>query len=156
VSETLKELADRLEREWYDHPRPSPHTPYAPLHTLYIEAPAKLLSMNVAKSTHYRAWALMTAKWRARACEAAILAGIGPLPLCVIRATPHQRRAKLADPGAHMPCVKACIDGLRDAGSLADDTGAELAEIRLRPPIRGKVDAIVLEILRPDAERSRP
>jgi hypothetical protein len=113
-----------------------------------LDAPAQLLTMNAAKSTHYRQWAALTATWReAMATRATEL----ELPAVTYRVgvefLPVQFKYTLADPGAHMPCAKACIDGLRDAGVLADDTGEQVAWVMMHAPIHGAGAGVVLELV---------
>ena len=61
------------------------------------------------------------------------------LPVEVI-ARPVQSRGPLADPGAHYPVVKAVVDGLRDAGILPDDTGAEIVRLTQLAPRKKRGD----------------
>lgn len=144
MTEELDHIADKLEAEWYASPRPGGGGRVV----VALSAPAKLLTMNAAKSTPYRTWAKLTAAWREAMKARAELLGLRPAVSRVgIEARIHQAGGNLADPGAHMPCVKACIDGLRDAGVLVDDTGEHVAWVMLHAPIKGPGAAIVLELV---------
>jgi hypothetical protein len=147
VSEELEEVADLIEAQWYANPRPS--AIQVPRVRIVLDAPDKLLTMNAAKSTHYREWSDLTRAWRGAMEERANLLGLEPIAGVVgVECWPHQAGGNLADPGAHMPCLKACIDGLRDAGVLADDTGREVSWVRLWAPVKGPGEGMVLELVR--------
>jgi hypothetical protein len=147
LSEELEGLADHLEAEWYASPRP-PVWKRENRMVIVLDAPAALLTMNAAKSTHYREWAKLTKAWReAMARRAALLEVPRVTSRVGVDARPYQVGGHLADPGAHMPCVKACIDGLRDAGVLEDDTGAFVAWITVHAPVAGDGAGMVLELV---------
>jgi crossover junction endodeoxyribonuclease RusA len=140
--------ADAIEAEWYAHPRPSPWKAAYGRIQIVLDAPAALLTMNAAKSTHFRTWAKLTAAWRDAMCERAQLLEIPATTSRVgIECVPHQAGGNLADPGAHMPCLKACIDGLRDAGVLADDTGEFVAWVMLHAPVKGPGAGMVIDLV---------
>src|SRR5271169_6286600 len=126
MDEDLNQVADALEAQWYANPRPRvlPWQRRGGRIVIVLDAPAKLLTMNAAKSTHYRPWALLTKAWRAAMCDRCELLGIPAVHGRVgVEARTYQLGGILADPLGHAPVVKACIDGLRDAGVLRDDTG---------------------------------
>ena len=148
----LDPIADAIEAEWYGAGKPKPLRAYetgSPGRIrIVLDAPAQLLTMNAAKSTHYRKWAALTLAWREATEARALLLGIPEATSRVgIEARPYQAGGTLADPGAHMPCVKACIDGLRDAGVLKDDTGQYIAWVMLHAPIKGPGAGLVLELV---------
>lgn len=119
---------------------------------LWIPAPVELLTLNTARGRiHWRKWAAMTKAWREAAkVEAEVL----PFELVdgervLIEALPVQLGGILADPGAHMPTLKACVDGLRDAGWLRDDSGRYVAAITMLPPVKaspGQGAGMVLDL----------
>lgn len=113
-----------------------------------MDAPGQLLTMNAAKSTHYRQWAALTAMWREAMAKRASELEVPAVAYRVgVEFWPVQFKYTLADPGAHMPCAKACIDGLRDAGVLSDDTGDQVAWVRMHAPTHGAGAGIVLELV---------
>lgn len=115
---------------------------------IIIDAPAQLLTMNTARSIDRFKWADLTKAWRTATAERAWKLRVPPvIGLVGIEARPHQYGGVLADPGAHMPCVKACIDGLRDANVLEDDTGDYVAWIRLWAPLKSAGAGMVLELV---------
>ena len=61
-----------------------------------------------------------------------------------------RRRGPLADTGAHMPTLKAAVDGLRDAGVLVDDTGRYIPALTFLAPVRGEVEGFVLTLIEED------
>lgn len=111
---------------------------------LWIPEPdgAYLLTMNTARGRiHWRTWAKLTGAWReqarleaeASAIELALDAGERVAIDCLPIQGPG---GQLADPGGHMPTLKACVDGLRDAGWLPDDSGRYVSSVTMLPPVR--------------------
>ena len=150
MTEELSEQADRIEAEWYGAGAPSPlyARPDGRIR-IVLDAPERLLTMNEAKRSHYRAWAAMTAAWRDAMHARALYLGVPPVGGRVgVEAYPYQLGGNLADAGAHMPCVKACVDGLRDAGVIVDDTGEHVAWVRCHCPVKAPGPGIVLELVR--------
>jgi hypothetical protein len=145
----LEQLADHIEAEWYRAPKPAPYAKGPGRIQIVLDAPAQLLTMNAAKSMHHRPWSDLTRAWRHAACQRAQFLEIPSLSARVgIEARPLQYGGILADPGAHMPCVKAIIDGLRDAEVLVDDTGEHIAWIQMHAPIKAEGAGMVIEIVR--------
>ncbi len=96
--------------------------------------------MNHAKQLYWRTWAKLTSAWREQAKLEAQASGVR-LELAngervAIDVLPIQPGGVLADPGAHMPTVKACIDGLRDAGWILDDSGRYVSAITMLAPVK--------------------
>ncbi|MGA9527142.1 MAG: hypothetical protein WBS24_03390 [Terriglobales bacterium] len=116
---------------------------------LWIPEPADayLLTLNTARGRiHWRVWAKLTAAWREQA-KVEAEASVAQLELAGgrrvhIEALPVQGPGgTLADPGGHMPTLKACVDGLRDAAWLPDDSGAYVAAVTMFPPVRAAKDS---------------
>ena len=150
LSEELEHLADDIEAQWYANPRPSGlYTGVCGEIRIVLEAPRELLTLNIARGRiGWHQWAELTKAWRCAMRDRALLLGIPPQKTRVaIEAHPQQKGGVLADPGAHMPTVKACIDGLRDAGVLVDDSPAHVAWVRCWAPIKAKPAGLVLELL---------
>jgi len=59
---------------------------------------------------------------------------------------PVQARGRLADVGAHMPTVKAAIDGLCDCDCLPGDSPEFVRSLMFRAPARG-VDGVRLVLV---------
>lgn len=104
------------------------------VHELFI--PCELWSVNSDRTMHWarRQDKVNATRWAAKI--AALDHKIPTLDRVTITAQPRQARGTLADPGNHMPPVKACIDGLRDARVLTDDTGVYVANIDMLAPVR--------------------
>lgn len=105
--------------------------------TIVMAAPARMMTMNWERNTHHFKKAEVVGAWRLAAKVAAWQEKIGSYDRVDIECWPSQKRGVLADTAAHTPVVKACVDGLRDAGVLSDDTGAEVASITMHAPVRG-------------------
>jgi hypothetical protein len=119
---------------------------------------APLLTLNTARGRiHWRKWALLTAAWREQSRLEAEASG-RPADLgegrVTIEALPVQAGGILADPGAHMPTLKAIVDGLRDAGWLPDDSGRYVEAVTMFPPVKGTpgmvVDLIAAPVVGPE------
>lgn len=111
---------------------------------LWIPEPldAYLLTLNTARGRiHWRKWAQLTASWREQAKLEAEALEIRPDLTggrrVHIEALPVQGAGGvLADPGGHMPTLKACVDGLRDAEWLPDDSATYVSAVTMFPPVR--------------------
>ncbi|WP_067191867.1 hypothetical protein [Micrococcus lylae] len=85
---------------------------------LTIHAPDTWINSN--QRLHRMATAKLTAAWRTAAATTAT--GLPPIPAPVrIIARFYKTRAGRYDPNNLWPTVKACVDGLVDAGLLEDD-----------------------------------
>lgn len=98
----------------------------------------ELWTQNANDRMHWRPRAkkISDARWAARiaALAARVPKGLGRARISV---TPLQGpRGPSGDPGAYLPTVKACLDGLRDAGVLTDDTDTYVEAIELLPSER--------------------
>lgn len=113
---------------------------------LWIPEPddAGLLTMNTARGRiHWRTWARLTSAWREQAkLEAegsSVRLRLGGGERVQIDALPIQGPGGvLADPLGHAPTLKACIDGLRDALWIPDDSGVYVSAITMLPPVRAR------------------
>lgn len=104
---------------------------------IVLDAPARMMTMNWAKSTHWRVQALVIKLWRDAMAERCRELSVPAYESCRIHCWPYHPTGALADPLGHAPTLKACIDGLRDAGVLTDDTGREVHAITMHAPARG-------------------
>jgi hypothetical protein len=105
---------------------------------IVLDAPARMMTMNYARGKgHHFGLAAMTKLWRDAAADRCRELAVPHYASVRIHAWPFQARGVLADTGSHLPCVKAVIDGLRDAGVLTDDTGREVLAITMHAPARG-------------------
>jgi crossover junction endodeoxyribonuclease RusA len=108
---------------------------------------AKAWTMNDARGSSNR-WkeAGRTKEWRGVFWLLAIEAKVPSLPSIVVTVLHETRTARLPDCGACAPAVKAAIDGLVDAGVIADDTPEFLRCIRFVAPFKTGRDALSLVI----------
>lgn len=124
-------------------------------HLIVSPAPAKLMTANAQRRAHFHVQAEIVRQWR---WATRVLAMDGQVPAFAtveVDAYPLQGPgAKLADAGAHAPVVKACVDGLVDAGVIADDSPTYVYAIRHHAPSRAKVDGMRLELAGTLAELS--
>lgn len=91
---------------------------------LTVENGRKWLSLN--DRGNWRKWATPIARWRAYAHEATQKAGVPRLERATITGHIYKNRAGRYDPHNLFPTLKACIDGIVDAGVLADDDHTHL------------------------------
>ena len=120
-------------------------------HLLKITAPAAFIRSN--DHTHWRNRHTLTASWRGAAAWAAKSQhlpkfGMGPV---AIAATVHRSDARKFDLDGIAPTVKACIDGLRDAGVLAEDHWGVITELTIRRGEQWADAALVLTITEQEA-----
>lgn len=85
---------------------------------------------------HWASRARRTRKLRTRAALAARAARVPPMVRARITVYVHGRTRVRTDPANVYPAIKACVDGLVDAGVLPDDDDAHLdgPDMRLGAP----------------------
>ena len=115
-------------------------------HIVTITAPAKWIRSN----DHSNAWRNrhnLTAAWRGASAWAAkgqhLPTFTGPVH---VTATIHRDDKRIFDLDGCAPTVKAAIDGLRDAGCLADDDWRFIPELTIRKGEQWADAALVLRI----------
>lgn len=102
--------------------------------TLTVEGKRPLTTNKVADMNRF-AWAAVTKKSRRVWLDLAASNDLPRLDRCVITVTPlHKDNRSPQDPAACAPEAKAAIDGLVDAGVLADDNGRHLLAVAFLPP----------------------
>ena len=114
--------------------------------SLFIIAPARLLTVNAMRRLHYRERAEIDKAWRHAAAVEARVAGLPAFETVEIHVYPVQRLSALADLGAHLPVAKAAIDGLVDARVIANDTPDVVTILTFHAPVRGP-DALGLVLV---------
>lgn len=128
----------------------------APPRSWELEYGARPLPMNAYRRLHFRARANYDREWRS---TFAILARAARIPrgLAAVRVDVAQtcRRPPLPDVAGSYPTAKAAIDGLVDAGVIADDDPTHLRAITFLAPVRGPADVFVL-IVHETTEGARP
>jgi hypothetical protein len=65
----------------------------------------------------------------------------------IILGKPVQPTASLADAGAHVPTLKAIVDGLVDAGWLEGDGPEHVAAVVMVAPIKGRPTGMGVELV---------
>lgn len=98
---------------------------------LSIPAPGPWVSTNSQRHKGPYAQGKAVAPWRAAAHFAARHTPPVAAPVRVV-ATIHKSRRNRWDLDGIVPTVKACIDGLRDAGVLAEDDDQHVTELTVR------------------------
>lgn len=116
--------------------------------TIAIPAPAKLLTLNRERTLHFMERANIVKEWRKTVFVLAKYSKLPKFENIEVVARIEQAKGKLADTGAHAPVLKACIDGLVDAGVILDDSGEYVRAIAEMPPRRG-LDTVTLELFGP-------
>lgn len=119
-----------------------------------LPAGTKLLSANGRE--HWRARAAVTAELRRTAGWLARVQKIPRLERAHVLAVYHPPDRRRRDPANLYPSVKACVDGLTDAGAWADDDASHLAgpDMRLGDVVRG--GRLVLTITELEASNDQP
>lgn len=107
----------------------------------------RCLNTNAERKVSRFARAEHVKRWRHAFATLAREQRIPALGRVSVTATPLVKsRRSLPDAGAAMPSVKAGVDGLVDAGVLADDSPAYVASVCLRAPVVGDVDGLLIEV----------
>lgn len=93
-------------------------------------------TVNGQRNMHYRKTAKLVKLWRtaSRVHCAGLDAVLSPVDVVVDL---YLRGKRSQDVGACYPAVKAAIDGIVDAGILADDTPEYVQSIRMNSPVLG-------------------
>ena len=111
---------------------------------LIVHAPAAFIRSN--DHTHWRNRHNLTAAWRERAAWSAKAARVPAMGNVTITATVHREDKRRYDLDGIAPTVKACIDGLRDAGVIVEDHCGVVQELTIRPGAEWADAALVLTI----------
>lgn len=87
-----------------------------------IEVWGKMWTLNAERKMHHFTRAKNVKEWREAAATVAKAKKIPHLEAIEVTFTPHRtNKSGLADLGGHFPVLKACIDGLMDAGVIDED-----------------------------------
>lgn len=114
--------------------------------SFFVEYPARPWTTNGERASSRWERARLTKEWRLGFSLAVAEKRMPKLRTCTITAEPWLlNRRGMQDTGACHPAVKAGIDGLVDAGLIADDTPDIVTEITFRAPRIGR-DALILII----------
>lgn len=93
------------------------------------------MTVNRVATLHRQAWATHTREVRGMWHLLALEAKVPPLDRARVVVTPlHANNRSPQDVAACAPEAKAAIDGLVDAGVLADDTARHLLAVTFCPP----------------------
>jgi hypothetical protein len=115
------------------------------MRTFSIEVWGKMWTLNGERKMHHFTRAKNVKEWREAAATIAKAKKIPALECIEVTFTPHRvNRSGMADTGGHFPVVKACIDGLVDAGVLSGD-GPEIVKrlIFEAPVVSGDSKAVI-------------
>jgi hypothetical protein len=107
----------------------------------YLRVPGRASTLNAERSGNLFAHRAETKAWRASAAWCARAEGFHPITVPVVIEAITYTVPPLADPGNHYPAVKATIDGLVDAGLLAQDRGAQIRAIIMLAPRKARSPA---------------
>lgn len=112
--------------------------------SFFVEHTERPWTTNAERAGNRWERARKTKEWREAFAWLVLQARIPQLAWCEIVAEPWlKNRSGMQDTGACHPAVKAAIDGLVDAGLIADDTPDIVRQITYRAPQVGR-DGLVL------------
>ena len=119
--------------------------------TIELVIPGLLVTTNQERARSRWDRAKTTAETRR---VAALLARVERVPRFEwvhVTVHPHirTRPGRIPDVAAHMPSVKAAIDGLVDAGVLEDDDWRRVRQVTMCAPERTDVEGLVLRLTGP-------
>lgn len=102
---------------------------------------------NTERRWHHHQRAEAVRRWRAAFALLAREARLGHLDAVHVTVTPFlATRRGMQDVAGCFPATKAAIDGLVDAGVLADDGPDQLLSLTFRAPVVGEGDALELVV----------
>lgn len=104
------------------------------------------MAMNKYRVLHFRARAAYDKHWRSTFYLLAMHAHIPAQTAVTITVAQTCKHHSMPDPGANYPTAKAAIDGLVDAGVIADDNGTYVKYLGFAAPERGDEDRLILII----------
>jgi crossover junction endodeoxyribonuclease RusA len=102
-----------------------------------IEHSGLVWTMNAERRMNVWRRAQLTREWRAAYKMLAIAQKVPKLEWARVVVQPYQKNGRLQDVGACFPTAKAAIDGVVDAGVLADDSAQYLVGLEFLAPLRG-------------------
>lgn len=101
-----------------------------------IEVWGKMWTLNAERKMHHFTRAKNVKEWREAAATVALAKKIPHLEAIEVTFTPHRvNKSGMADLGGHFPVLKACIDGLMDAGVITEDGPATVKRLIFEAPI---------------------
>lgn len=117
------------------------------MRTFSIEVWGKMWTLNGERKMHHFTRAKNVKEWREAAATVAIAKKIPPLGSIEVTFTPHRvNKSGMADTGGHFPVVKACIDGLVDAGVLNGDGPEIVKRLTFEAPVVSGDSKAVIQI----------
>jgi hypothetical protein len=101
-----------------------------------IEVWGTMWTLNKERSMHHFTRAKNVKEWREAAATVATAKRIPHLDAIEVTFTPHRvNKSGLADLGGHFPVLKACIDGLMDAGVIDEDGPTTVKRLIFEAPV---------------------
>jgi len=111
-----------------------------------IEVPGRPVTENAARRMHFHARAAYVRLWRYAAFALAKEAKIPALLAMHVVVRPVVKRRPWPDVAACASTIKACIDGLVDAGVVPDDDPTHHLSTLFLAPTIGPSDCLMIEI----------
>ena len=107
------------------------------METIELNIRTKLRTINAERAAHWRTSRRWTRDTRAAAGWMTRAARPPKFEWVRVEVWPTQPKGVMADVGAHMPTVKAIIDGIVDAGVLVDDGPGVVRSLLFHAPTKG-------------------
>lgn len=115
-----------------------------------IEVWGKMWTLNGERKMHHFTRAKHVKEWREAAATVAVARKVPALKAIEVVFTPHRvNKSGMADTGGHFPVVKACIDGLVDAGVLTGDGPDIVRRLTFEAPVvsgESKAEIVIIEV----------
>lgn len=122
--------------------------PPAPLLPVMIRFDGRPALLNAERSAHWSEHRAATAALRQEACIRARAARLPVMPTVAVRSWPtYTNERSWPDVAGWMPATKAVLDGLVDAGVLADDTWRVVRRSTFEVPRIGDADQLVVVLI---------
>ncbi len=115
--------------------------------TYRLVLPGRPFTTNIHMRAEKYQRAALDAEWRLLAAVVARHAKVPRFDAIAVTVQSELVGRRSRDVGSDASCAKACIDGLRDAHVIEDDTPAHLRSVTFLAPLLGaERDALVLTI----------
>ncbi len=115
-----------------------------------MEVWGDMWTLNGERKMHHYTRAKRVKEWREAAATVAVARKIPKMECIEVRFIPHRKnKSGMADTGGHFPVVKACIDGLVDAGVLSGDGPDIVRRLTFEAPVvsgESKAEIIIVEV----------
>lgn len=118
-----------------------------------IELPGRPLDINAISMNSHWQISKERKQWREAAAEVAKYTRVARADRPVIVHVRQICTGRLPDAGSIFSAAKGAIDGLRDAGTLVDDSPTYVRGLWFHAAVKGPKDMVILELVEDDPNK---